>query len=347
MRNISLDDISRIYNRLEDDLSKRIFIDRLAYSVGEGQEKATKKLILDNQYVEDLFYRLYAEKHIVVFGFGKIAKRILKLFPKLKIRCVIDNAEKTNSDCAFDIYDAETYLKTMKTSEDLLLITPINGNEEMEEQLLKNGIEKSQIVNLGGAFKKAQERQYFDLPEMEWMDEEFFVDCGSFDGNTSVILGNMIKDKLKKIVAFEPMADNIELCESNIKQIGVDYKIINKGVWEKTTSIYFRMAEHGMLVMSENDEKDSTRLEVTSLDETIGDAKVTFIKMDIEGSELNALKGAKKIIQEQKPKLAICIYHLVDDFYRIPEYILSLNSDYRLFIRHYGTNSSETVLYAI
>ncbi len=75
--------------------------------------------------------------------------------------------------------------------------------------------------------------------------------------------------------------------------------------------------------------------------------RVTFIKLDVEGAELEALKGARDTIIREHPKLAICVYHKKEDIWEIPEYILSLSKEYRLYIRHYHWNPSETVLYAV
>lgn len=73
----------------------------------------------------------------------------------------------------------------------------------------------------------------------------------------------------------------------------------------------------------------------------------TFIKMDVEGAELSALKGAKKLIAKNHPKLAICLYHKPEDIYDIPIFIKQLDSSYKLYIRHYSNYITETVLYAI
>ena len=74
---------------------------------------------------------------------------------------------------------------------------------------------------------------------------------------------------------------------------------------------------------------------------------ITFLKMDIEGSELAALRGAERIIREQRPKLAICVYHKPEDLREIPSLLLSYHPDYKLYLRHYSINETETVLYAI
>ncbi len=79
----------------------------------------------------------------------------------------------------------------------------------------------------------------------------------------------------------------------------------------------------------------------------VGEKKVSFIKMDVEGSEMNALIGASKTIRRDHPRLAICIYHKEIDFIKLSSYILQLYPEYKLYIRHYTSYIWETVLYAI
>ena len=94
-------------------------------------------------------------------------------------------------------------------------------------------------------------------------------------------------------------------------------------------------------------EKDATAvLEVVALDDVIDDS-VTFIKMDIEGSELKALEGAKGLIKKYKPKLAISVYHKPEDIVELPLYIKTLIPEYKLYLRHYSNFYRETILYAI
>ncbi len=74
--------------------------------------------------------------------------------------------------------------------------------------------------------------------------------------------------------------------------------------------------------------------------------RIDFIKMDIEGSELDALRGAESTIRRWRPKLAISLYHRPDDFVVIPAWIDALGLGYRFFLEHYSIHSEETVLYA-
>lgn len=73
----------------------------------------------------------------------------------------------------------------------------------------------------------------------------------------------------------------------------------------------------------------------------------TFIKMDIEGMEWDALHGAVETIKRNHPKLAICIYHSDEDMIRIVEYIHEIAPEYKLYVRHHSKREYETVLYAV
>jgi hypothetical protein len=90
-------------------------------------------------------------------------------------------------------------------------------------------------------------------------------------------------------------------------------------------------------------------VECVSLDENLTKIQIrpTYIKMDIEGGELSALKGARGIIQKEMPILAICLYHRYDDLWRIPLYVQSLVRGYHFFLRPYEIEGWQLVCYAI
>ena len=82
------------------------------------------------------------------------------------------------------------------------------------------------------------------------------------------------------------------------------------------------------------------------MDEVTADTRVGFIKMDIEGFELDALQGGEQTIKRDKPLLAICVYHRAGDVLAIMDYLHEIVPEYRFWLRHYTATPLETVLYA-
>lgn len=154
----------------------------------------------------------------------------------------------------------------------------------------------------------------------------------------------MGKGKCKKIFAFEPDINNCQVCKKNFEEsCPVEYHLETAGLWSEKTVLKFVEEDCG----SHINEKGTVEVPTVNIDEVVGDSKVTFIKMDIEGAELEALKGASKTIQVNKPRLAICLYHKAEDIIEIPKYIKELVPEYKLFIRHYYPYFFDTVLYAV
>ena len=120
--------------------------------------------------------------------------------------------------------------------------------------------------------------------------------------------------------------------------------MINSGLWKENDILHFNAEGDGGSAINEN---GSSSVSVVSLDDVLDGQRVSFIKMDIEGAELEALKGAKESIIAHRPRLAICIYHKPEDILEIPLYLQSLVPDYKFYIRHYSNYTIETVLYAI
>ena len=103
------------------------------------------------------------------------------------------------------------------------------------------------------------------------------------------------------------------------------------GVWDEHTQLSF-ISKYGA---SRVDAGGEVKINVVPLDEVLVGEPVTFIKMDIEGSELRALKGARKLITKNHPKLAICVYHKNEDFIQIPQYLHKLVPEYKFYMKHH------------
>jgi hypothetical protein len=122
------------------------------------------------------------------------------------------------------------------------------------------------------------------------------------------------------------------------------YYMINAGLWSTPTRLAF--SGRGNTDSKINKAGDMF-IDVTSIDTVLSGGRVSFIKLDVEGAELEALKGAKNTIKKYRPRLAVCLYHKPEDIIEIPLYIKSLVSDYNFYIRHHSTWKDETVLYCI
>lgn len=189
---------------------------------------------------------------------------------------------------------------------------------------------------------------YFFTEEIMLSDKECLVDAGAFDGDTIRSFKKATDDQYETIYAFEMDQRNYNNLQIYCSRAGN-----NEGNDSRINLYQIGLSDcKGRFCYNSNFEttqfaEDGNEIcEVDSLDSILQDKKVTFIKMDIEGSEMQALHGAEVLIKNQKPKLAICIYHSIEDFLNIPVYIKNLNPEYKILIRHHSACEAETVCYA-
>lgn len=187
------------------------------------------------------------------------------------------------------------------------------------------------------------ESQYFADDVYKVNENDVIVDCGAYTGDTLEIFLKKTNNKTAGYYAFEPDDKNFE----KLKQVAANADNvfpIKKGAYSKSTTLYFSGTNNSIAKIEATGEN---KIEVAAIDEELNDKKITFLKMDIEGAEMDALLGAKKTIREQKPALAICVYHKFNDIFDIPNLIQSFGVDYKYYLRHYTENTCETVFYAV
>lgn len=196
-------------------------------------------------------------------------------------------------------------------------------------------------------FASVKSGDFYYPPEIIKCDsKEILVELGSNNGDT---LRDFILryPEFEKAYCFEPD----KACLETLRSISDDYPhritIIPKIAWDKQCKLgFFDNGGDSTSYVSENLESEGELVDASSVDVEIS-GPVTFIKMDIEGAELRALHGAENHIKQFKPKLAISVYHKRDDLVEIPQYLLSIRPDYRFYLRHHGSDDTDTVLYAI
>lgn len=182
--------------------------------------------------------------------------------------------------------------------------------------------------------------QYFE--DFMGYINEVFVDAGGYDGDTTAEFIKRHPD-YKKVYLFEPSKKNLSAAKRRLHGLrDIDFRLV--GLSDKHGIVYFNAnAGPASSIVKDGDELIS----VVTLDEELRNEQITFIKMDLEGWEINALRGAEQTIKKNKPKLAIAVYHAAKDFREIPEFILSINPDYKVYLRHYTQGWSETVMFFI
>lgn len=187
--------------------------------------------------------------------------------------------------------------------------------------------------------------QYFPSDLFTYTDDEVFIDAGCCGAETSFDFAYEVNYKFKKVYAFEPdeiwFKRSVDAFEKNAKMEN-RYEVYDIGLSNKNGKSRFSPLGSANSHISETGEVE---VKVARLDDIVKD-KVTFIKMDIEGSELDALNGAQRILKEDSPKLAISIYHKLEDVWEIPLFIKKINPQYKMFIRHHGMSDLDKTLYA-
>lgn len=190
-----------------------------------------------------------------------------------------------------------------------------------------------------------RERQYF--PDslngtLFFHANEVFVDAGAFVGDTIQAFHSAVRGQYSAIYGIEPEHKNFEKLVANTKTFpNIVYH--RTAVGDYTGETRFCSEDSS----SKADESGEEIIPIHTLDSLIKDVPVTYLKMDVEGMECAALRGAKTLIQTFRPKLAICIYHSNADMIQVPKLILELDPTYKLYIRHYSNALVETVCYAI
>lgn len=193
---------------------------------------------------------------------------------------------------------------------------------------------------------------YLSLPPFAALnEEEIFVDCGAFVGDT---IERYIEQKLgvfKKVIAFEPDCGNYKALEYRVERLKREwnkekaFSLYPYGVGEKSGNGVFESYENGLGSKFIEDATAEESCKIVSLDEYIKEP-YSFLKADIESYEYKMLRGAEKGIKLYKPLLTICIYHNAVDIYSILLLIKSFVPQYKFAVRHHSVSLAETVLYA-
>lgn len=188
---------------------------------------------------------------------------------------------------------------------------------------------------------------YFQNELFELKPDEVFVDCGAFDGDTIADFLRVRGHSFHEIVAFEPDHINWEKLQNRLSKL-------DAGLRERITVLPYALGAERGVVLFPSSGSDQSRIgegtdsiEMVTLDESLGSKHPTYIKFDIEGAELQALRGARQIIEKFRPVLAVSAYHEQSHLWQIPLLLAELCPDYAFYLRPHGAEGWDLLCYAV
>lgn len=177
-------------------------------------------------------------------------------------------------------------------------------------------------------------------------------DCGGCWGETALHFAEQAGAE-GRVISFEFVPSNLVIYRKNLALnpgLSKQIEIVEHPLWsEAGGDLHYSDNGPGSRVEPEAFDGATGSVTMCTIDSVMLDKgldKLSFIKMDIEGAELNALKGAEESLKKYRPKLAISVYHAISDFYEIHAYLKSLDLGYRFYLRHATIHAEETVLFA-
>lgn len=234
----------------------------------------------------------------------------------------------------------ETYNCWKDNSEKLLNLYACLEDKESKSQFLNVSLFRLTGDNCSDyGFSVDFNKQYFE-DFISPYAKGVFIDGGGFTGDTAQGYLNFFSNEYSAIYIFEPDQGNCQQAEEKLSDLPEVY-IYQAGVSDKNDVLKFCSLNSTFSSFSELGDDD---IEVTTIDEKVQD-RINYLKLDVEGFDFKAVKGAKNHIVNDTPCMAIAVYHDSNHFWQIPEYVLSKNKNYTLRFRHYSEGWSESVIY--
>lgn len=352
----------QLYNCLQDELSKKIFWARLQFEAEPDMDRAVQLCEIGHgkREQETAWRNQFAAaaaggKRIVLYGAGfrgaLVAERLLRGNADFYAFC--DQKKAGEIILGKPVLSPQELISTPEQY--AVIITTSIYNNEIFQFLHEHGFPSNSVLHCPGFEGEiTSPSQYREFPEL-FRTGTAIVDAGCFDGEDTIQFAKWCSGAYSKIYAFEPDAKNVCNCKANIETAGVpNVSLFQAGLSATQGKSAFAGALNGCGHLIETSAvkynipqlvSESDPIQVYALDD-LADTEIGLIKMDIEGAEFDALHGAKRTIQRDKPQMAICVYHRQGDMLAIMEYLHSIVPEYRFWLRHYGPLDGDTVLYA-
>lgn len=230
-------------------------------------------------------------------------------------------------------------------------VIPPRATKAWREQRINMSLELPKLQDIDGKVLPNTHFYYVYVLEQyrlsnkcEVLKGDCVADIGAFVGDTALYFSKLTGET-GKVYSFEISPYNVSTGITNMKNNGIsNVEFVQKAISDRTGILNFNFSDNSSMNSISDISTGSDRVESISIDDFCrqNNCNFDFIKADIEGSEMAMLRGAKDLIKNHHPKLAICLYHKRDDFFEIPNYIHSLCDKYKFFFRC----EAEPVLFA-
>lgn len=173
--------------------------------------------------------------------------------------------------------------------------------------------------------------------------DEVYVDGGAYDGDSVRLFIKRVHNRFAKVIAFEPDPVTFGQLKANFASEPRIHPV-KAGLHRAKATLRFDDAGMRGSVLTTT---GATTISVVGLDEVLNGERVSYVKLNIEGAEIDALEGGAASVRRWAPKLAIAAYHVPDHLWRVPATIRDLRTDYQIYFRQHDGGIIETVTYAL
>jgi FkbM family methyltransferase len=251
---------------------------------------------------------------------------------------------------ATDIFDFYSFRREDLSDLDKITSSIIRCAQLLEDEtsykIYKGFISSHATKEYDSFLAPSENVKYFDSDFRPNKGYQIYVDCGAFNGDTLRDL-NRIHGGVEKAALFE---SDMGTFQDLLKMVGGDSRLYARemalfpcGVWSDTVKL---RANNGMGLNSHISDDGDDIIQCVALDQVLKGFGPTFLKLDVEGAEYQALTGAREMITEYRPDMVISLYHNLRDIWELPLYIQDWDLGYKFYIRVYGKGGNATMLYA-
>ena len=361
-------EIQELYGCLQDQISRDTFWARLAFDVEPSIANAMKLLQMNPHFNQEQIKRLQTwrntiervqkdGKKYVLYGTGGHGQELAGALQMSGVEFYGFCGRRGPNAFPDGLMGKPVITPdTLLQNTDDFYISVCAGGEsasEIAELLKEHNFPEDHILDIFDLCTPGN--MYFEFQRL-YHPGTAFVDAGCYNCNDDYRFAEWSKGQYSSIIAFEPDPVQYKQCQEQLARRNIrGMRLIQAGLSNRSGTVEFAVKNAGGSHIVQQDMSvqighgrvnEYVTVPITTLDHVISDETVGFIKMDVEGAELDALRGSVNVITKDKPFLAISVYHKPGDVLALMQYIHEIVPEYRFWLRHYGALFYETVLYA-